>query len=114
VFVPKEHGDRVHVQQHFRDSHAGPDGETVMHEYLVDAAFDGGGHLVAIDVDPRVLPWHECPGALAGAQRLVGVAISDIPARVRSELVRATACTHLNSTLRVLADVPALAPMLPG
>jgi DUF2889 family protein len=109
VFVPREPAHRMRVQQHFRDSHMGVEGETVMHEYLVDAAFDGGGELVSIDVDARVLPWDACPGALAGAQRLVGVAISDIPKRVRSEFVRATACTHLNSTLRALADAPSLA-----
>jgi len=97
------------VQQHFRDSYAGSEGETVMHEYLVDAAFDGAGRLVAIDVDPRVLPWQACPGALAGAQGLVGVAISDIPMRVRSDLVSTSACTHLNSTLRALADAHSLA-----
>ena len=102
-------GCQTRVQQHFRDSHAGADGETVMHEYLIDAAFGDGGRLVAIEVDARVLPWGACPGAVAGAQRLVGVAIADIPSRIRSDFASTTACTHLNSTLRALADAPSLA-----
>ena len=92
------------TQEHFRDSYAGRDGEMVLHEYLVDAAFDRDGRVVAIDADPRVLPWSECPGAAASAQRLVGCTVGELPARVRADLVGATTCTHLNSTLRALAD----------
>ena len=103
-------GGGLRAQEHFRDSYAARNHETVMHEYLVDAAFDGDSRLTSIDIDPRVLPWWECPGAAAGAQRLVGVDLDDLAARVRSELVGATTCTHLNSTLRTLADVRALRP----
>jgi len=52
-------------------------------EYLVDAEFDGDRRLASIGVDPRVLPWQECPGAAAGAQRLVGVDLEELSARVR-------------------------------
>jgi hypothetical protein len=38
----------------------------------------------------------------------VGVPVTDLPARVRAELVGPATCTHLNSTLRSLADVAAL------
>ena len=96
------------VQEHFRDSYAAVDGETVMHEYLVDAVVDTGGRIVSVEVDPRVLPWHECPGASASAQRLIGVALSDIPARVRADFAGETTCTHLNSSLRTLADAAVL------
>jgi Protein of unknown function (DUF2889) len=112
VFPPPLPGGLMRVQQHFRDSHAGAEGESVMHEYLVDAAFDNGGRLVEIHVDARVLPWDACPGAVAGAQRLVGVALTDISARIRSDLASKTACTHLNSTLRALADAPSLAHLM--
>jgi hypothetical protein len=83
-----------------------------MHEYLVDADVDGDGRLVRVVVDPRVLPWRECPGAVASAQRLVGAAVAEIPPRVRSDLVGPGTCTHLSSTLRCLADVEALAGLL--
>lgn len=104
------------AQSHFRDSYAADDGdghgEMVMHEYLVDARIGADRRLARVDVQPRVLPWHECPGAAASAQRLVGVAVDDIPARVRTDLVGPTTCTHLNSTLRCLADLRALASLL--
>ena len=97
------------VEHHFRDSFAGGEGEEVLHEYLVSAVFDRTRRLSSIDVDARVLPWYECPGATASAQRLVGTALDEIAARVRSDFTGATTCTHLNSTLRTLADVRVLA-----
>lgn len=110
--VDRRPGGGLRAQEHFRDSYAARDQETVMHEYLVDAAFDAAGRLVAIDVDPRVLPWNECPGAVAGTPRLLGVDLDHLAARVRTDFVGATTCTHLNSTLRTLADVRALAESL--
>lgn len=81
-----------------------------MHEYVVRAVVDRRRRLAPVEVEPRVLPWRERPGAVASAQRLVGVSVDEIPARVRRDLVGTTTCTHLNSTLRCLADVGALAP----
>jgi hypothetical protein len=107
-------GAALTARSHFRDSYAADDdageGEMVMHEYVVHAAVDRRRRLARVAVEPRVLPWRECPGAVASAQRLVGVAIDDIPARVRRDLVGNTTCTHLNSTLRCLADLGTLAP----
>jgi hypothetical protein len=40
---------------------------------------------------------------------VVGVAVDDLPGRVRADLRGAGTCTHLNSSLRCLADVAALA-----
>jgi len=97
------------VHSHFRDSFAADDGEIVMHEYLLDASVDGDGIIERITVDPRVLPWRECPAAVDSAQRLVGTLLADTPARVRADLVGPSTCTHLNSTLRCLADAQALA-----
>jgi hypothetical protein len=104
VVKPVDANGESRVQEHFRDSYAGHDGEMVMHEYVVDAVFDRVGRVISIAADPRVLPWSECPGAAASAQRLVGQTLGELPARVRADLVGATTCTHLNSTLRTLAD----------
>jgi hypothetical protein len=104
-------GEAIAATSHFRDSHAGDDGETVLHEYLVEARIDGDGRVVSIDVDPRVLPWRECPGAVASAQQVVGVTLDELTRRVRAELVGPATCTHLSSTLRGLADVAALVRM---
>jgi hypothetical protein len=105
-------GELLRAQEHLRDSYAARYREIVMHEYLVDAVFDGDRRLSRLSVEPRVLPWQECPGAVAGAQQLVGTDLDDLVARVRTELVGPAGCTHLNSTLRTLADVGALAASL--
>jgi hypothetical protein len=104
-------GDALHAEHHLRDTYSDVDGEIVMHEYLVRAVFDRDRRLVSVDVDARVLPWEECPGALASAQRMVGESLDQLAARVREELKGVTTCTHLNSTLRTLADVRALERM---
>jgi hypothetical protein len=65
--------------------------------------------LTAIAVDPRVLPWEACPRAVASARTVVGAALADVVAVVQAELRGPRTCTHLNSTLRCLADVQALA-----
>jgi hypothetical protein len=57
---------------------------------------------------PRVLPWQECPGAVASAERIAGMTLSDLHFRVRQELSGTTTCTHLNDLLRSVADAEAL------
>jgi hypothetical protein len=111
VGAPQADGSFV-AQEHFRDVYAGPNGETVMHEYLVDATFDGADRLAQLAVDARVLPWAECPGAARSAQRLVGALLADFATRARRELRGPATCTHLNSTMRTLADVAALVELL--
>ncbi|MBB3605128.1 hypothetical protein FHT40_004812 [Mycolicibacterium sp. BK556] len=95
---------------HFRDSHADADGiETVVHEYTVtgeiDVATQSISHLTA---EARVLPWQECPGALASAQRIAGMAVADVRDHIRTEFTGISTCTHLNDTLRSLTDAQAL------
>ena len=65
--------------------------------------------IAGIEVDPRVLPWEACPGAVASAQRVLGVQVDDLARHARTELVGVSTCTHLTSTIRCLADVRALA-----
>ena len=102
----------LRLQEHFRDSYLGPHGETVMHEYLVDAEVDAERKVTSLEVDVRVLPWQACPGAAAGAQRVVGSELAELPARIRRDLVGTSSCTHLNSTLRTLADAHYLASLI--
>ncbi len=94
-------------EAHFRDSHvAGHGHEQVVHEYLVTGRIDEPTRtFTALEAQARVLPWLECPNALASAGRLVGTPINDLRARVRSEFVGVSTCTHLNDTLRSLADI---------
>lgn len=94
-------------EAHFRDSHMdGSELERVVHEYQVTGHVDERTRVVTdIEARARVLPWVECPGALASAGRLVDTPIGDLRARVRNEFVGASTCTHLNDTLRSLADI---------
>lgn len=102
-------GAGVAVRAHFRDSYVGRDEEAVMHEYLVHARLDGAATAVEeLVVEARVLPWAACPTAVASADRLRGTPLAEIPDRVRADLIGPSTCTHLNSTLRCLADAAAL------
>jgi hypothetical protein len=99
------------IDVHFRDSHVDDEGrETVMHEYTLTGTIDlDAGRVGTVSARARVLPWLECPGALASAQRVDGMELSLLRARIRKEFVGRSTCTHLNDSLRSLADVTALA-----
>lgn len=98
------------VDGHFRDSHFDEEGrESVLHEYTVAGEIDPvAGRVRSMTAEARVLPWTECPGAVASARRLAGMPVGDLREQVRRELVGRTTCTHLNDTLRSLADLSAL------
>jgi hypothetical protein len=113
--IPPVPGTTAHrVDVHFRDSYVDPEGaESVVHEYSVYGTVDlFHGQVVEMEAVAQVLPWMECPGALASAGRLAGVPLSDLRDRVRREWTGASTCTHLNDTLRSLGDVPTLAATL--
>lgn len=95
---------------HFRDSHVDGEGmETIVHEYTVVGALDTSTRTVtSVDASVHVLPWQECPGAIASASRVEGMTLSDMRSRIRTELVGTSTCTHLNDTLRAIADLDAL------
>jgi hypothetical protein len=99
------------VEAFFRDSHVDPEGlETVVHEYLVSADIEPGSYrFLSCRAELGVLPWAECPGALASASRVEGTTPHDLRARVRETYVGTSTCTHLNDTLRALAALPHLA-----
>ena len=103
-------GARFELDAHFRDSyvdHAGA--ESVLHEYTVLGDIDSAERRVAqLTAAARVLPWTECPAAVASAGRLAGMPLAGLRPWVRQELVGVSTCTHLNDTLRSLADVDAL------
>jgi hypothetical protein len=104
------------LDAHFRDSHMNEAGvESVVHEYSLTGAIDGtGSRVVDISAEAHVLPWMECPGALASAGRVVGMPTGELRTRVRRELTGASTCTHLNDMLRSLGDVEVLVGELSG
>lgn len=95
---------------HFRDSHLDEHGvETALHEYTVAGRLDAvERRITAIEARARVLPWMECPGAVASAGRLVDAPLAGLRAGVRRDFVGVSTCTHLNDTLRSLEDLETL------
>ncbi len=114
VTAPAAPGAPYRVDVHFRDSHMAGDGtEFVLHEYTVSGSVDPGSQRVLeMTADARVLPWMECPQAVASASRVVGMSVGELRHRVRRELVGRSTCTHLNDTLRSLDDLAGLIPSL--
>ncbi len=110
VVGPGGSGESHRFDAHFRDSHMDQHAaEWVVHEYSATGAFDSiEGRVLDIAARAHVLPWMECPGAVASAERLSGMPIAELRARVRREFTGSSTCTHLNDTLRSLGDLEAL------
>jgi hypothetical protein len=105
-----ESPSRVGIDAMFRDTYVRSDGvETIIHEYTWAAVADADtGVIIDSRATPRVLPWQECPGAVASAERITGITLQDLHFRVRQELSGTSTCTHLNDLLRSVADAEAL------
>jgi hypothetical protein len=58
--------------------------------------------LTAIAVEPRALPFPECPLASANATELTGTSLRDAHGSVRQMLAGTRGCTHLSDTLRFM------------
>jgi DUF2889 family protein len=101
---------------HFRDSHVDGDGvETIVHEYTVEGTLDSSARTItSVTAHVQVLPWQECPNAIGSAARISGMALSELRDRVRTEFVGISTCTHLNDTLRAVADLDALVDLRAG
>jgi Protein of unknown function (DUF2889) len=101
---------------HFRDSHVDGDGvETIVHEYTVEGSVDVSTRTISsVTAAVRVLPWQECPGAIGSAARICGMTLRELRDRVRGEFVGISTCTHLNDTLRAIADLDALLALRAG
>lgn len=108
-------GDALAVDIGFQDSGTSPAGgdRIAIHEYMVKARAEGDPMILTeLSADPRILPFAECPGAPAHAQRMVGTRISDMRAAVLDTLPGILGCTHLNDVLRSMAEAPILAKHL--
>jgi hypothetical protein len=104
-------GDTLDVFEYFRDSHLGPlSRESSLHEYVVRATASADSRVLlrTIDVEPRALPFPECPLASDNATDLVGTSLAEVTTTVRNVLSGTRGCTHLNDVLRFLRYVPAL------
>lgn len=106
--------DAVHVEAAFQDSglvKAG--GRAAVHEYTLGLTADRETLTIReLHAEPRILPFPECPGAVANLKRLEGTTLGALREKVLAELRGTAGCTHLNDALRALADVPALVARL--
>lgn len=104
----------LRIDSAFQDSAAKPGGGRIaIHEYLLRATADIDTlELLSIEPEARILPFSECPGAIANTQRLVGRKLPEVRDEVLTQLRGPEGCTHLNDALRALADVPELAAEL--
>lgn len=103
-------GATIRIDAEFQDSATRPGGSRfAVHEYGLRVEADGDTHaILSIAVDPRVLPYGECPAVAANLPRLYSERLEDLRQAVPASLPGAAGCTHLNDALRGLADVPAL------
>ena len=108
-------GDLIYCDIGFQDSGPNPQGaRTAVHEYQVSATVDPNEMTVtSLHATPLILPYRECPGAVANIKRLVGHEVAEFRQDVLDTLSGNLGCTHLNDVLRSLADVPVLAAHIP-
>jgi hypothetical protein len=99
------------VDAFFQDSSTLPEGgRQSIHEYALTAQADlATGTVRAVAPVARVLPYDECPLAVANVAALNGLPLSELRGAVLDRLRGPLGCTHLNDMLRALADGPALA-----
>jgi hypothetical protein len=105
-----EEGGRGWADAFFRDSHVNAEGvETITHEWTLRAELDLETRSFASGAARSgPLPYPECPGAGASADRLAGMPFDGLRRAVRGSFVGPSTCTHLNDTFRSMEDVGAL------
>jgi len=113
IDVRCEEGEWI-IDAFFQDSGTSPSGQRIaVHEYTIAARVDAiTGIVTAIKAIPQVLPFQECPMAIIAVGRLVGQPIREFRKLVNELLPGSDGCTHMNDTLRSLAEVPVLAEHL--
>ncbi len=106
--------DGAEIREYFRDSHIDESSvEGSLHEYVVTAQVDDDQVIRDIHVEPRALPFPECPLASPNAAVLIGTRIDEVDEAVRAKLTGTAGCTHLNDVLRFLRFVTPLSSIDP-
>lgn len=97
--------DGIVIDSMFQDSSTQPAGNRAgVHQYGVTASI---AHedlvLQGLEADPRILPYGECPMAMAGLAGFVGTPLIDLRDVVTKRLPGVHGCTHLNDAVRALS-----------
>ncbi len=100
----------IQISAGFQDSATDPDhGRVAVHEYRLQATIDADNMVMtSLAATPHVLPFQECPQAIAKAMTVVGEPVASLRSLVLERLAKTEGCTHLNDALRALAEVPIL------
>jgi hypothetical protein len=106
----------AHIESGFQDSTNDPDhGRIGFHEYRLRATVDlTTGRLETLEPTPHILPFRECPSAVATARSIIGSPVTTLRDVVLDRLAKTNGCTHLNDALRALAEVPVLLEAISG
>ncbi|MGE0387530.1 MAG: DUF2889 domain-containing protein [Gammaproteobacteria bacterium] len=107
-------GTAIVVDSILRDVFIEPgDVETLVHEYAIETLVDAQTlRVTASSARHGSLPTVDCPAGTASAARLAGLDCTDLREAVRRGFRGPTTCTHLNDSLRALADIAVLARRL--
>jgi hypothetical protein len=105
-----EEDGRAWADCFFRDSHVDRHGvHTIVHEWRLHAQIDLAERtFVSVRADSGPLPYPECPGSGASAERLAGMPVDGLRRAIRKAFVGPSTCTHLNDSYRAMEDVGAL------
>lgn len=109
-------GDQLVVDSLFQDSASAPDGgdRWAVHEYRLQARIADDGTLLDLTATPGTLPFAACRVAYLNNEVLLGTPVRELRETVLQRLKQTAGCTHLNDTLRALAEVPVLANLMPN
>ncbi|MET0249097.1 MAG: DUF2889 domain-containing protein [Sphingobium sp.] len=107
-------GQEIAVESLFQDSSSAPDGgdRWAIHEYRLRARIGADGTVLALEATPGTLPYAACRVAYMNNEVLIGTPVRELRDTVLEKLKSTGGCTHLNDTLRALAEVPALTARL--
>ena len=107
-------GDELMVDSFFQDSASTADGDhrLAIHEYRLQARIAADGTLIELDATPGTLPFAACRVAYLNNEVLLGTPVRELRETVLERLKQTGGCTHLNDTLRALAEVPVLASQI--
>ena len=114
IDVWREQGELM-VDSLFQDSSNAADGgdRWAIHEYRLQARIAADGTLLELTATPGTLPYAPCRVAYLNNAVLLGTPARALRDTVLERLRQTAGCTHLNDTLRALAEVPILAGQLP-
>jgi hypothetical protein len=107
-------GETLRADAMLRDVFVEADGgETVLHEYRVEARLDRADlRVLEIAATPGVLPASDCRLSIGSSAQIPSIPVAALRQHVSEQFRGPSTCTHLNDVFRSLAECAALAGYL--